>query len=157
MKLRAVVLASSIFVSGAWLAEADIAMKSGSRIVITVNAHARAELLAEMRAHLVNVQKLLEALSQNDAQGVARAARASGVASATETTDELIRRLPQGFIALGLSMHQDFDRMADGAAQGDSADRLLATTAAVLQKCVACHTTYQLRVGQTDSGRRSEH
>jgi cytochrome c556 len=154
MKLRVVMLASALC---AWVAAADTAMKSDSRIVMTVDAHAKTELLAEMRAHLVNVQKLLEALSHNDLQGVARAARASGVASATETADELIGRLPQGFVALGLSMHRDFDRIADRAAQGESADRLLATTAAVLQKCVACHTTYQLRIGQADPVRRSEH
>lgn len=154
MKWGTVMLVSALC---AWVAAADTTMKSDSRIVMMVDAHAKTQLLAEMRTHLVNIQKLLEALSHNDLKGVARAARASGVASATETADELIGRLPQGFIALGLSMHQDFDRMADRAAQGEGADRLLATTAAVLQKCVACHTTYQLRVDQADPVCRSEH
>ena len=157
MKLRAVMLASALCVLCARVAAADTTMNPDSRIVVTVNAHAQAELLAEMRAHLVNVQNLLEALSHNDLKGVARAARASGVASATETADELIVRLPRGFIALGLSMHQDFDRIADRAVQGEGADRLLATTAVVLQKCVACHTMYQLRVGQANLGGRTEH
>ena len=54
-------------------------------------------------------------------------------------------------------MHQNFDRMADRAAQSEDADRLLATTAVVLQKCVVCHTTYRLRVVRADPVRRTQH
>ncbi len=157
MKLRAVGIARGLFLLWASIEAADTARKSESRIWVTVDAHAQAELLAEMRAHLVNVQKLLEALSHKDLPGVARAARASGIASAVEATDDLMGHLPQGFIALGMSMHQGFDRLADKAAQGEDGGQLLESTSMILKQCVACHTTYQLRVSSVDAVRRAEH
>lgn len=151
MKLGTVVLASAMTSLCGRVVAGDTVMNAHSRNVIQVDAHARAELLAEMRAHVVNVQRLLEALSKGDVEGVARAARDSGVQSATETADDLIEHLPRGFTALGVSMHQDFDRIADMAAQGSDTQRLLETVAVAMQKCVVCHTTYQLHVDNTSA------
>lgn len=130
----------------ATVATADTATNADSRNAIAVDAHARAKLLAEMRAHLVNVQALLEALSKGDMKGATQAARASGVQSASESADDIIAHLPSGFTALGMSMHRDFDRIADMAARGSDAQTLLRQVAVTMQKCVVCHTTYKFRV-----------
>lgn len=147
MKLSAVVLASALIALVGMVATADTVTNADSRNVIAVDANARAKLLTEMRGHLVNLQALLEALSEGDMNGVTQAARASGVQSASESADDIIAHLPSGFTALGMSMHRDFDRIADMAARGSDAQTLLRQVAVTMQKCVACHTTYKFGVG----------
>lgn len=114
------------------------------RAVISVDAGARGELLAEMRAHVANLQRFLDAVAKNDLPAAAAAARASGIAAASEAGDEIGRDLPPAFTALGMSLHADFDRLADAAARGDDARSLVGGLAAAMQKCVACHASYRL-------------
>ncbi|MEP6546317.1 MAG: hypothetical protein ABJD53_02540 [Gammaproteobacteria bacterium] len=154
MKLSAVVLASAMSALVGAVATADTVSNADSRNVIAVDTHARAELLAEMRAHLVNIQALLEALSKGNMKGATQAARASGVQSASESADDIIAHLPSGFTALGMSMHRDFDRIADMAERGGDAQTLLRQVAVTMQKCVVCHTNYRFRVdARTESTR----
>lgn len=114
------------------------------RAVISVDAGARGELLAEMRAHVANVQRFLDAIAKNDLPAAAAAARASGIVAASEAGGEVGRDLPPAFTALGMSLHADFDRLADAAARGDDALTLAGAMAAAMQKCVACHASYRL-------------
>jgi cytochrome c556 len=114
------------------------------RAIIWLDAEARGELLAEMRAHVVNVQRILEAVSRNDLAAAERAARASGLVAASEAGDEMGRRLPRPFTALGMSLHEDFDRLADGAARGADARVIVGGLAVAMQKCVACHASYRI-------------
>ena len=61
---------------------ADAAKNLDSRKVVVLDAHARAELLGEMRGHLVSLHALLDALAKNDLKRAGAAARASGAKSA---------------------------------------------------------------------------
>jgi cytochrome c556 len=99
-----------------------------------------------MRVHLVNLQIILDALARNDMGAVAKAARASGVQAATEADQRMMKQLPKNFVELGVSMHRDFDVIADEAEKAKDPKLTLSALSATLQKCVACHATYQVRL-----------
>ena len=145
MKSLFTILASVLGLTCATVAGADGTNSPDPRQLIALDAHGRAELLSEMRGHLVNVQALLEGLAKADLKSAANAASASGLASASEAADDLVRQLPKDFTALGMRLHQDFDRIADAANQGRDARQLLLQLADTMQKCVACHALYKLR------------
>jgi hypothetical protein len=82
---------------------------------------------------------------------VAKTARASGMAAAREADPRMQEQLPQEFNNLGFSMHKDFEAMAAYAEKYREANWTLHPLSATLQKCDACHASYQI---QTKAGSR---
>lgn len=137
-------MAIAAALASATAAAADGEAGRARRVTLALDDEARAELLAEMRLHLSNLQVFLDAVSRHDLRAAATAARGSGIAAASEANDQISRRLPKDFTALGMSMHADFDGLADAAARGEDPQVLVGKLAVTLQKCVACHASYQL-------------
>lgn len=49
---------------------------------------------------------------------------------------------------LGMSVHRDFDQIAEDAASLKDSKHTLRQLGDSMKKCVACHTTYQIRSTQ---------
>ena len=122
------------------------------RTVIMLDEAGRAAILEEMRHHLNGIQTILEALSKNDLQMVAKAARASGMQAAQEAEPHINAQLPQGFKTLGLSMHKEFDAMADEVEKSRDPKLAQGRLSSIVQKCNACHGAFQIR-GKAAAGK----
>jgi hypothetical protein len=127
------------------LRAAEPGMKGDTRTVITLEASGRAALFHEMRTLLVNVQVIIDGVAKDNFKAVSRAARASGVQSASEADEAMEKQLPKDFNALGMSMHREFDAIAVDAEKGRDAKGILTRLAITMQKCNACHVSYQVR------------
>ena len=56
----------------------------------------------------------------------------------------MMGKLPLEFKALALGTHREFDTIAADAEANGTSTHALAQLADVLQKCVACHASYQI-------------
>lgn len=101
-------------------------------------------VLTEMRTFLASTQAITEALSRDDAQAAATAARAVGVAAQQAVPLSLMRKLPLGFKTLGRDTHEQFDQLALDAEQFGDPQQTLTALSELMQNCVACHAAYRL-------------
>lgn len=114
------------------------------RQVIVLDPVARALVLTEMRQFLNALQGMTQALSSNDLKTVAGIARSVGMQAAHEVPPEVKAKLPMEFKQLGFAVHGEFDQLAmDAESLGDS-NHALKQMGGILQKCVACHSIYQI-------------
>jgi hypothetical protein len=120
------------------------------RAVLELAPGERAMILEEMRMFLSGVQAMTGALSQQDMPAVAEAARGMGQKMVHEVPPALRAKLPQEFRQLGFSVHREFDQIALDAESLKDPGHTLSQLSATLQKCVACHASYQIRSGLED-------
>jgi hypothetical protein len=116
------------------------------RIVILLEPGERNLMLKEMRAFVESLQLVSDALSKDDMKGVAKAARAMGMAKSQDVPLAMIGKLPLEFKKLAFSVHGGFDTIADDAETIGTTKHTLGQISEVLRKCVACHNGYQLKV-----------
>lgn len=135
MRYRAVIVAVVVsLMSGAVSAE--------QRAVIRLTEKERGIVLHEMRQLLSGVQMILEGLARNDMRAVSESAQTLGMDMATEMTPELKGKLPQEFMLMGKSVHQDFEQMATDATDKRDRELTVRQLATTLQTCVACHDAF---------------
>ncbi|KVW95642.1 hypothetical protein ABW22_10635 [Thiobacillus denitrificans] len=116
-----------------------------ARVVLELTSSERVMILEEMRMFLTGVQKMTGALGQQDMPAVAEAARDMGQKMVHEVPPALRAKLPMEFRQLGFSVHRDFDQIALDADSLKDVSYSLGQLSATLQKCVACHATYQIQ------------
>ena len=131
----------------------DHAPSHDGRAVLALSPGERAVILKEMWMLLDGVQKMTGALGRQDMPAVAAAARAIGQKLAHEVPAPLGAKLPLEFRQLGSSVHRDFDQIAMDADTLGDVSYALNQLSSTLQKCVACHATYQIRTPFPDPGR----
>lgn len=149
---------SSIFIGGVFLclafngaiaADANHEQHHGSeadaRVVLELTPGERAMILEEMRLFLDGVQKMTGALAKPDMPAVAEAARGMGQKMVHDVPPALRAKLPQEFRQIGFSVHREFDQIALDADSLKDVGYSLGQLSATLQKCVSCHSTYQIR------------
>ena len=124
------------------------------RVAIVVEPPERDLLLQEMRLFLEGLQAMAAGLEKDDLGAVASAARALGSKMNGDVPAALMTKLPLEFKTLGLSVHRDFDQIALDAEGLGMPKHTLGQVSAVMQKCVACHRTYQLRTEVTVASAR---
>ncbi len=122
-----------------------LAEGTDNRHVLSVTEPQRGHVLEEMRALLSGIQNILTALSKDDMTAVARHARPLGMSMAHKAEDHLKGVLPREFMRLGMSVHEDFDRIAADAESLKNPKHTLGQLGNTMFKCVACHDAYQLR------------
>jgi hypothetical protein len=131
-------MAYKFIIAGSTITAADgrpaIILEPGERVLI----------LREMREFVAGLQRIDDALSREDMQGVAKASRALGASKTNEVPTAMMGRLPLEFKALALSVHSDFDTIAMDAEWTGLPKRTLGQLSDVLQKCTACHESYRL-------------
>ncbi len=116
------------------------------RTVLHLAPDERAMILEEMRMFLGGVQKMTDALGRQDMPAVAEAARGVGQKMVHEVPPALRAKLPQEFRQLGFTVHREFDQIALDAESLKDVSYSLNQLSATLQKCVACHASYQIQV-----------
>jgi len=132
-----------VFVNGTTAPSAD------SRTSVLLAPAERNFILGEMRQLLQAVQGIVTGLSETDqTQGhaqAATAARSAGMKMAVDDNPTLILKLPLPMKQLGMSVHRDFDELADTITAGTTTQDILQRLSAITTKCVACHEMYQLK------------
>lgn len=119
------------------------------RIVVLLEPGERDLMLKEMRAFVESLQLMSDALAKDDMIGVSKAARAMGMSKSQDVPLAMVGKLPLEFKKLAFSVHGAFDTIADDAETVGTAKHTLGQLSSVLQKCVACHSSYQLKVPAT--------
>ena len=115
------------------------------RVAVVLEPGERAFMLHEMRDFVGGLQAISDGLSRGDMQAVAKAARAVGTAKAHDVPVAMLGKLPIEFKKLALGTHREFDTIAADAESVRTPKHTLQQLSDVLQKCVACHSTYQLK------------
>lgn len=101
-------------------------------------------VLGEMRQMLHSVHHLVTGLSANDAKIMEQAARASGMSMAADINPMLVAKLPLAFKEQGMSVHRDFDALANNIAKGADHATILRDLTGITARCVGCHSAYRL-------------
>jgi hypothetical protein len=115
------------------------------RTAIVLQTGERDLVLSEMRGLLSATQGVLEGANEGDMQRIIKAASAAGMKGAADVNPALMAKLPMDFKSLGMSVHHDMDAIAKAAATGTAAPEILKMTSNTLNKCVACHSAWQLK------------
>ena len=118
------------------------------RLSVALDPSERALMLREMRGFVAGLQAIADGLARDDMKAVATASRGMGMARAHDAPVAMMGKLPLEFKTLALGLHREFDIIAldaDGVAMPKHTLRQLADA---LQKCVACHDTYQVNHSQ---------
>lgn len=102
-------------------------------------------VLGEMRSFVAGLQQISDALSRDDMDAVAKAARAMGMEKTHDAPVAMMGKLPLAFKKLALGTHREFDTIALDAEAMRMPKHTLGQLSDVLQKCVACHASYQLK------------
>jgi ABC-type proline/glycine betaine transport system permease subunit len=126
------------FVHG-WTSES-----SDRRTAIHLAPGERDLVLAEMRQMLHSVHNLVTGLSAGDRKIMEQAARASGMGMAVDVNPIIMAKLPLAFKQQGMSVHHDFDALADTIAQGADQATVLREFTGITARCVGCHVSYRL-------------
>ncbi len=98
-----------------------------------------------MRDHLVAVQEIVVALSQDDFAGVERAAGRIGFSEQMGQQCSHMGAGAPGFTEQALHFHHTADRISEAAREKDRA-RVLTELGATLQTCTACHAVWKQQV-----------
>lgn len=147
-KLCWVLLIAAIVIIGAmtnkFIISGETLIAEDGRQSLMLEAGERDLVLAEMRMFLVAVQQMIQASNENNATGIAEAARTVGYAAQEAVPGSLMKKLPLEFKQLGFDTHSKFDQIAlDAEEFGDTAVsmRQLGT---LMENCIACHASYRI-------------
>ncbi|MDH3639962.1 MAG: hypothetical protein OES09_16085 [Gammaproteobacteria bacterium] len=132
----------SLMIAGTALKAANTRLDD--REAVHLNDEERQFVLVEMQNYVVSLQQLISALSTNDMQGVATAARPMGMQAMQNAPATLMAKMPGGFRSLGMPTHMAFDQIAQSAESGVDASSILSMLSKAMNNCVACHASYRI-------------
>jgi len=101
-------------------------------------------VLAEMRAFLVSVQGVSQAITENNMDKVEKLATKAGMAAEQDTPGSLLQKLPLGMKKLGFGTRDKFDEIARTAKTSKDAAIARKQLDTLMQNCIACHIAYRL-------------
>ena len=119
---------------------------SDGRTEIVLASAERDLILAEMRQLLRGLQGVMTAVNEQNAKGAEQSARAAGMGMAADVEPAIMMKLPLSFKQMGMSVHRDFDGIADGAARGEGGHQTLQRLSNIMTRCTTCHDLYRLSV-----------
>jgi cytochrome c556 len=113
-----------------------------ARTAVFLPVEARDAVLAEMRTMLGSVNGVLIAQTNGDTAAMRQAALASGAAAAADPALEAV--LPEAWLKLAMTTHEQFDGLAQAVARPGGRDSVVAHLARITGHCVACHAAYRV-------------
>ena len=131
--------ASVFFLMRGWTSKG-----TDQRTAIHLSPGERDMVLAEMRRMLTSVHGVVTGLSDGNRRAMEEASRASGSEMAADVNPAIMIKLPLEFKQLGMSVHEDFDRLAANIAKGADNNEILRQLSTVTARCVGCHAAYRL-------------
>lgn len=126
------------------VAAAAVAGEADRRQTLRLNELQRAHVLGEMRTLLSGLQSIVSSLASDDMAAVAQQARLLGMNMGHKAENHLHDVLPETFMQLGLSVHRDFDRIADDAELLKDPKHTLRQLGTTMNTCAACHDSYRI-------------
>lgn len=121
---------------------------SDGRTEILLSSSERDLVLTQMRQFLQAIQAVLADLGTNESpqqfKAAEAAARRVGMSSDEDINPALVAKIPLAFKQMGMSVHHEFDRLANGIAQGETAPQILRRLSTITSQCTACHELYRL-------------
>ncbi len=105
----------------------------------------RDAVLGEMRQLLKAVHEVVTVLGSQDQNFKAAegAARGAGMQMAADVNPAIMMKLPLAFKQMGMSIHNDMDRLADGIVKGESSVQILNRLSSMTVRCTTCHDMYR--------------
>ena len=138
-------------VLGWYFVKGDTTPSADGRTAVHLAPTERDVILTEMRQLLRAVHGIVTGVSDTDqAKGhvqAASAARSAGMVMAGDDNLGLLLKLPLPMKQLGMSVHRDFDELAETIANGATSQDILQRLSNITNRCLACHEIYQLREG----------
>ncbi|MCK5810369.1 MAG: hypothetical protein KAH00_04730 [Cocleimonas sp.] len=126
------------FVSG------EVTPSEDGRTNVVMTKDERNLILDEMRAFLVSVQAVSQAITENDLDKVADLAHKAGMAAEEGTPGALLQKIPLGMKKLGFGTRDKFDEISATAKTTKDPLVLRKQLDALMQNCIACHAIYRL-------------
>ncbi len=126
------------FVSG------SVAKSDDSRTAVVLNKDERDLILTEMRAFLVSVQAVSQAITANDKALIEQHATQAGMQAEAGTPGSLFRKIPLAMKRLGFDTRKKFDEIAESARGGADQLTMRRQLDTLMNNCIACHTLYKL-------------
>ncbi len=114
------------------------------RISVVLTKDERNLILDEMRAFLVSVQGVSQAITNNEMAKVEELAHKAGMAAEQGTPGSLLQKLPLGMKQLGFGTRDKFDEIAETARTSKDASVARKQLDTLMLNCIACHATYRL-------------
>ena len=109
-----------------------------------LNKDERDLVLSEMRAFVVSLQGVSQAITENDMEKVAELAHKAGMAAEANTPGSLLQKIPLGMKKLGFGTRDKFDEIAETANTSKDTAKARNQLDALMNNCIACHMTYRL-------------
>ncbi len=103
----------------------------------------REHMLLGMRKFLDAIQGILEGVSTNKMQLVARSARSVGVSMLDDRSIRLGFKLPFDFVILSMETHNKFDDLARDATEIGTKMKALSDLNDIVKNCTSCHAKYR--------------
>jgi hypothetical protein len=115
-------------------------------------------VLREMREFLKAIHGVITGLSDpaQDMKEAEHAARAAGMRMAADVDPAIMAKLPLPFKQMGMSVHQDMDRLADAIAQKEDAAKILNRVSSITARCTTCHDLYRFSLMPAATGERGQ-
>ena len=126
------------FISG------SVAPYEDGRTSVVLTKDERNLILAEMRAFLVSVQGVSQAISENNMEKVAEVAHKAGMAAEEGTPGSLLQKIPLPMKKMGFGTREQFDGIAQTAKTTKDAKLAREQLDTLMLTCIACHSTYRL-------------
>ncbi len=114
------------------------------RTSVVLTQDERNLVLSEMRAFLVSVQGVSQAITEKDLDKVAKLAHEAGMAAELNTPGELLRKIPAAMKSLGFGTRGLFDDISAAAKAGKDPIELRKQLDSLMNNCIACHTAFRL-------------
>lgn len=145
-KIALILWVVTIVVAGVYVIKGGASKQVvGNRMTIVLSEEDRELVLDEMRTMLSSTQQIIDGLSRGDRQQVVQAAKVAGMGSAIDLDPNFLAKLPLDFKTLGFSMHSDMDAISGAASKGASERELSGMLGATLNKCVGCHSAWEIK------------
>jgi len=122
----------------------SVAPSEDGRTAVVLNTAERNLVLSEMRAFLVSLQAVSQAITEEDRDTVIREATRAGMAAEADTPAALLAKIPLALKQLGFGTRGKFDDIASAARNGADMKQLRQQLDALMNNCIACHASFRL-------------
>ncbi len=126
------------FISG------NVTPSEDGRTNVVLTKDERNLILDEMRAFLVSVQGVSQAITENDMEKVTELAYKAGMAAEEGTPGSLLQKIPLGMKKLGFGTREKFDEISVTAKTTKDTTVLRKQLDTLMLNCIACHAIYRL-------------
>ncbi len=139
-----VVLAIVVSLMGYKFVKGSVAKSDDNRTAVVLNKDERNLILGEMRAFLVSVQAVSQAITANDKELITQHATKAGMQAEADTPGSLFQKIPLSMKKLGFDTRKKFDGIAESAKNGADQLTMRKQLDTLMNNCIACHTIYKL-------------